>query len=87
MYKLLMVLQRKRLPCSESDTSLLFLIAHCPSMLPVVEKAQQEPHIPYNIRIKLLAMHFRGVLVNPPPPWLCFSTCQGESLTKQWTYE
>ncbi len=20
------------------------------------------------------------------PPWLCFSTCQGESLTKQWTY-
>ncbi len=21
-----------------------------------------------------------------PPHWLCFSTCQGESLTKQWTY-
>ncbi len=20
------------------------------------------------------------------PPWLCFSTCQEESLTKQWTY-
>ena len=19
------------------------------------------------------------------PPWLCFGTCQGESLTKQWT--
>ncbi len=20
------------------------------------------------------------------PPWLCFSNCQGESLTYQWTY-
>ncbi len=29
-----------------------------------------------------------GSCVKPSkiPPWLCFSTCQGESLTKQWTY-
>ncbi len=25
-------------------------------------------------------------LLSKSPPWLCFSTCQGESLTKQWTY-
>lgn len=33
-------------PCSLSDTNLPFLIFHCPSIFPVVEKAQHEPHIP-----------------------------------------
>ena len=31
-------------PCSESETSFFFRMAHWPSMFPVVEKAQQDPH-------------------------------------------
>ena len=34
------------LPCSERETSFPFFRNHCPSILPVVEKAQQEPHCP-----------------------------------------
>jgi len=32
------------LPCSLRENRWPFLIFHCPSIFPVVEKAQQEPH-------------------------------------------
>lgn len=35
-----------RQPCSDRESSFPFLRNHCPSMLPVTEKAQQDPHMP-----------------------------------------
>lgn len=34
-------------PCSDNEKSLFFFMAHCPSMFPVVEKAQHEPQDPW----------------------------------------
>lgn len=34
------------LPCSESDSKFPFFRNHWPSILPVTENAQQDPHIP-----------------------------------------
>lgn len=34
-------------PCSDRDSSVPFFRNHCPSMLPVTEKAQQDPHMPW----------------------------------------
>ncbi len=39
------------------------------------------------IQIYGLSHATRTLTINEKsPPWLCFSTCQEESLTKQWTY-
>lgn len=35
-----------RAPCSDKESSVPFFRNHCPSMLPVTEKAQQDPHMP-----------------------------------------
>lgn len=35
-------------PCSDRESSFPLLRNHCPSMLPVTEKAQQDPHMPCN---------------------------------------
>ncbi len=50
-------------------------------------------HIPYDYckfsnksaSFKKVPLFSWGNLATKTPPWLCFSTCQGESLTKQWT--
>ena len=40
-----------KLPCSLREISWPFLIFHCPSIFPVVEKAQHDPHCPYQENI------------------------------------
>lgn len=40
-------LDKQPLPCSDKDSNFPCFRNHCPSMLPVTEKAQQDPHIPW----------------------------------------
>ena len=54
-------------------------------MIPLVQKYKNIPKIggilqPLYLQTGVFSFHRKS------PPWLCFSTCQGESLTKQWTY-
>ena len=49
---------KEKSPCSDKEINFPLLKAHCPSTLPVVENAQQDPQLPYNIIIIIIIIIF-----------------------------